>query len=751
MNKTYKVRATRAGALQVVSELTSSVAAIGTKTVAAVATTMVAGAAIAAIPAEVPSGEDTQTVTTAIGWSDVANEKHQNFVFSGVTDKGQSALLSASTSGTFAKTMFVIGDASKEYGTGIWISGAEATATNTGTIYVQGKVAEGAAAKSWQLHGMGAANGATAVNQGTIEADNAYGMYVGTGSGNSTIINDTTGVIRVTTQGAGMELGAASGNKAINRGTITVEAPAADKINDYQFTHGVLIQESSDNEFTNYGTIDATNGRSAIEVKKTGTDNNTINLEAGSRVLGLVHVDAAATNTTLNLKGMQGSLLLKVEAGSQNEGDHFTLNVKDGADVTLEDGQKSTIDVANVTNGTLTASLKNPDDNTILELSLEEQGTFNLKEKNSTLIDGVIIAHDATWNLKGGRLAVAGQTWTGNFRVGTNPSKSENKGTGTLNVSAGGYTFADMSVRNTGTVNVAGGELTVNALDISKTGTVTVGTDAQTNAVGGTLRVNGSLTIASAGTSGRLTLNNGTVETVASNVYKAATEGEDPFVLTDAWNKVAFGQYADVDLVLNDVGEYDLAAYQAVQNLLGDNKSKVDLVLNGTFKPAENATIGQMVGNAAANNTISVGETKEGTVTATLTGDVGVGALGVDAGTTTVQFTDNNTLSLAGQNGTVLSQNVETLEVTGTLALGILSTDTATVNAETVKAGTLEVNGDFAAQAVQVTSSLDVAEEAQFVADTITLGTNAGGEIHGYLEADTVAREVSSGASFKEQ
>ena len=559
MNKTYKVRATRTGALQVVSELTSSVAAIGTKTVVAVATTMVAGAAIAAIPT-VPSGQDTKTVSTTIDWSEV--EKYQNFVFKGVEDKDKSALLSASTSETFAKTMFVIGDASKEYGTGIWASGAKVIATNTGTIYVQGTVAGDAPATSWRLHGMGAADGATAVNRGTIEADNAYGMYVGTGSGSSTIINDTTGVIVVTTQGAGMELGGASGSKAFNHGTITVEAPAADKINDYQFTHGVLIQESSDNEFTNYGTIDATNGTSAIEVKKTGTDNNTINLEAGSRVLGLVHVDAAATNTTLNLKGMQGSLLLKVEAGSQEEGDHFTLNVKDGADVTLEDGQKSTIDVANITNGTLTASLKNPDDNTILELSLEEQGTFNLKEKNSTLIDGVIIAHNATWNLNGGRLAVAGQTWTGNFRVGTNPSKSENKGTGTLNVSAGGYTFADMSVRNTGTVKVAGGELTVYALDISKTGEVTVGTDAQTNAVSGTLRVNGALTIASAGTSGRLTLNNGTFETVASNVYKAATEGEDPFVLTDAWNKVAFGQYADVDLVLNDVGEYDLAAWR---------------------------------------------------------------------------------------------------------------------------------------------------------------------------------------------
>lgn len=217
MNKTYKVRATRTGALQVVSELTSSVAAIGTKTVVTVATTMVAGAAIAAIPA-VPSGEDTQTVTTAIGWSGVANEKYQNFVFWGVTDKDKSALLSVSESGIFAKTMFVIGDANDEYGTGIWISGAEKTATNAGTIYVQGKGAKGTEATSWQLHGMGAANGAMAVNQGTIEADNAYGMYVGTGSGSSTIINDTTGVIRVTTQGAGMELGPRAGTRPSTAG-----------------------------------------------------------------------------------------------------------------------------------------------------------------------------------------------------------------------------------------------------------------------------------------------------------------------------------------------------------------------------------------------------------------------------------------------------------------------------------------------------------------------------------------------------
>ena len=746
MNKTYKVRATRTGALQVVSELTSSVAAIGTKTVVTVATTMVAGAAIAAIPAEVPSGEDTLTVTEtkAIGWSDVANEKYQNFVFGGVTNQGESAFLSASTSGTFAKTMFVIGDASDEYGTGIWATGANVTATNTGTIYVQGEVAKGAAAKSYQLHGMGAADGATAVNQGTIEADNAYGMYVGTGSGSSTIINDTTGVIVVTTQGAGMELGAASGNKAINRGTITAGAPAAGEINKLKFTHGVLIQDSSNNTFTNYGTIDATNGSSAIEVKKVdtdkNTDQNTINLEAGSRVLGLVHVAAAATNTTLNLNGMQGSLRLQVEKGSQVTGAHFTLNVKDGANVTLEDGQKSTIDVANVTNGTLTASIFQ-EDNAFKTVNLEEQGVFNITKLNSkttaeaTDNDRLLLAYDSTYNLNGGRLAVAGQTYTGDIRVGTNPSKSEDKGEGTLKVSAGSYTFADMSVRNSGTVNVAGGELTVNALDISKSGKVTVD--------GGTMRVNGALTIASAGTSGRLTLNNGTFETAASNVY-AASQTAHQFTKTDAWNKVSLDDSADIDLVLNGVDEYDIDDYTALQKLVGD-ASKVNLVLNGTFKPAEGATIGQMVGNAAANNTISVGETKEGTVTATLTGDVGVGALGVDAGTTTVKFTDNNTLSLAGQNGTVLSHDVKTLEVAGTLALGILSTDSATVNAETVKAGTLEVNGDFTAQNVTLTGTSTVStvgQGAKLVLDTLSATNGGTMTVEGAMAVTNVAANV---------
>lgn len=750
MNKTYKVRATRTGALQVVSELTSSVAAIGTKTVVAVATTMVAGAAIAAIPAEVPSGEDTLTVTEkkAIGWNDVANEQYQNFVFEGVENKNENnrALLSASTSGTFAKTMFVIGDAPEEFGTGIWVTGAKTTATNTGTIYVQGKVAEGAAATSYQLHGMGAADGATAVNQGTIEADNAYGMFVGSGSVSSTIINDTTGVIRVTTQGAGMELGAASGSKAINRGTITVEAPATDEINKLKFTHGVLIKDQAEATFTNTGTITATAANtSAIEIQ---TDKMsveaTVNLEGSSAIDGLIKISSMnASNVAtveLNAKGVTDTFKLKADETSS-----VTLNILEGANITLEDGQDSTIDEANIKNGTLTASIFQ-EDNAFKTVNLEEQGVFNITKLNSkttadaTDNDRLLLAYDSTYNLNGGRLAVAGQTYTGDIRVGTNPSKSEseNKGKGTLNVSAGSYTFADMSVRNTGTVNVKGGELTVGALDISKSGTVTVD--------GGTMRVNGALTIA--GTAGgRLTLDQGTFETAALNVY-AASQTEHQFTKTDAWGKVSLDSNADIDLVLNGVGDYDIEDYKALQTLVGD-ASKVNLVLNGTFKPAENATIGSMVGNAGANDTISIGGelTEAGAVTVTLEKDVGVGALGVETGTKTVTLTNTNkTLSLAGQNGTVLSHDVKTLEVAGTLALGILSTDSATVNAETVKAGTLEVNGDFTAQNVTLTGASTVStvgQGAKLVLDTLSATSGGTMTVEGAMAVTNVAANVT--------
>lgn len=748
MNKTYKVRATRTGALQVVSELTSSVAAIGVKTVAAVATTVVAGAAVAAIPAEVPSGEDTQTVTTAIGWSDVANEQYQNFVFSGVTDKNQSALLSSSTSGTFAKTMFVIGDASNEYGTGIWIFGAEATAINTGTIYVQGKVADGAAAKSWQLHGMGAANGAKAVNQGTIEADNAYGMYVGTGSGSSTIINDTTGVIRVTTQGAGMELGAASGNKAINRGTITVEAPAADKINDYQFTHGVLIQESSGNEFTNYGTIDATNGTSAIEVKKTGTDNNTINLEAGSRVLGLVHVDAAAKNTTLNLNGMQGSLLLQVDevkdTGTKDTDKHFTLNVNDGADVTLQtttaekDDEVSVIDVANIRNGRLTASIFQSGttlNNAFREVTIGENGIFNIEALNSRTTgtaatdpaNRLLLAYSADYKLKGGRLQVAGQDYTGALKIGTN---SDTKGSGELTVVSGNYTFSDVEVAPKGTLTLEGGRLSVSN---TLTATGRAGDSAARGKIqftGGTLSVQGSQIFVKNGTGTEanwdttevvgLMSGSGVVELIDSFEYSLA-------VLKDAQSKLTGGSknlqlvFANGKLVL---GQNEALTGDQIGGLnLADQTAKAD---DGSFALKSNTDT-----TVAA---IDFGNAEKETVTITANNSSGSSTDGAGA------------LVLSGDNGDVfasLADTTKTVDVTGALTLGNNTEASGNVNVETLQVDTLKVQGDFTAQTVELTGSNSTVQQgARLVLDTLN-GSGKSMSVSGTMAVTNVAANVT--------
>ena len=716
MNKTYKVRATRTGALQVVSELTSSVAAIGTKTVVTVATTMVAGAAIAAIPAEVPSGEDTLTVTEtkAIGWSDVANEKYQNFVFSGVTDKNKSALLSASTSGTFAKTMFVIGDASNEYGTGIWISGAKATATNTGTIYVQGKVAKDAA-KSWQLHGMGAADGATAVNQDTIEADNAYGMYVGTGSVSSTIINDTTGVIRVTTQGAGMELGGASGSKAINRGTITVEAPAADAINTLKFTHGVLIKDQTEATFTNTGTITATAANtSAIEIQTDKMSvNATVNLEGSSAIDGLIKISSMnASNVAtveLNAKGVTDTFKLKADETSS-----VTLNILEGANITLEDGQGAHIDAAKIENGTLTASIFQSN-NVFTNVNIGEQGVFNITALNSRT-DGtaatdpanrLLLAFGANYKLEGGRLQVAGQDYTGALKIGT---ASEKKGSGELTVVSGNYAFSDVEVAPKGKLTLEGGRLSV-----SNTLKATGGTkDPARGAIefkGGTLSVQGSQIFVKNGTGTKA--NWDTTEVVSLMYGTGVVELTDSFEYSLAYLRKA-------QETLNKGAKNTLqVAFVNGKLVLGQNEALTGDQIGGLNLADQTATAGDDGSFALKSNTdttvaaIDFGNAEKETVTITANNSSGSSTDGAGA------------LVLSGNNGNVfagLADTTKTVDVTGALTLGNNTEASGNVNVETLQVDDLTVVGTFTANNVKVDSTATVDAGAAFTVNSLSGG-----------------------------
>lgn len=743
MNKTYKVRATRTGALQVVSELTSSVAAIGTKTVVAVATTMVAGAAIAAIPAAPTGGEGNVINDKAITWDLVEADANQNFVYNAAStqDSGDD-FLTATEKKAFGKTMWVVAEEGK-YATGIYAVGTGVTATNTGTIYVQGKVDADGSASSWQLHGMGAGNGATAVNVGTIEVENAYGMYVGNSDSTAnetkpTIINN--GTIRVYKQGVGMELGGVTKSTAENNGTI--EVVSAEEVNKETWAHGVLIKDQAKATFTNTGTITATAANtSAIEIQ---TDKMsveaTVNLEGSSAIDGLIKISSKDTSNVatveLNAKGVTDTFKLKADANS-----NVTLNILDGANVTLEDGQDSTIDVAKITNGTLTASIFQ-EDNAFKTVYLEEQGVFNIKELNSkttTDNDRLLLAYDSTYNLNGGRLAVAGQTYTGDIRVGTNPSTvtPTNKGKGMLNVSAGSYTFADMSVRDQGEVNVTGGKLSVADLDVVRGGKVIVN--------GGTLGVSGDLTLAN---KDGLTLQSGKLVTKGANVFTQAPDGKT-WGASTVWGKVT--KSGGVLEITDSITDLTLEQISKAQELI-DNSNMVQVsFVNATIKAGQELTGGNVGGLYLENET---GTATDGSFSVSSSADTVLAAVDFGGkeptatpGAVKIQ-TNDGALVLSGNDGNVfsgLNANTKTVDVTGSLVLGNDAEATGTVNVETLQVDDLTVVGTFTANNVTVdttgtTGTVEVDAGAAFTVNSLSGGTT---KVSGTLDVTEVKADTN--------
>ena len=304
MNSTFKVVFNKArGALMVVNKVTSSVQGKGTKTVVAAAVaTMLAGVAGSTMAAEwVEAPKDAATSAPA-DWKLDKNAYH----FSTKNTEAPGAFLGASEKDktfTFDKSLWVNGVEQDTRATGLWAANGS-TIKNTGKIYVTGKT-------SWQNHAMGAADGAKAINAGTIVAKNAYGMFIGTsenGTKTPTIQND--GRIVVEGQGAGFELGGADVKGiGINNGTITV-GEVFDKAED-KWAHGVLINVANQT-FTNNGTINATaEGTSAIEVKD-DANNTALKFGAKSDVNGLVHL--AAGNTTLTFDGNGGDVFKNLGA-----------------------------------------------------------------------------------------------------------------------------------------------------------------------------------------------------------------------------------------------------------------------------------------------------------------------------------------------------------------------------------------------------------------------------------------------------
>lgn len=792
MNKSFKVVFNKArGALMVVNEVTSSVQAKGTKTVIAAA--VAALAASGAMATEwVKPPEELKTVQEEQKWEVLKEGSSFAFVLDDKAEKKQGAFLAARKEGlTFDKDLWVSGNTSDAEATGI--SAVKVTATNTGRIFVT----SGENGKAWKNHGMLAENGGTAVNNGLIVAKNGYGMAVETAAPASTIINNDRIVVEDT--GVGMELGGHDGSKGENHGTIAVGMPAE---GEDSFTHGVLIKDSSDNTFTNYGTIEAAEGTTeagkyatAIEIQKEDAqtvENNTLNFEAGSKVVGEVHIQDGVKGTVINANGFKGELDLN------NESEELTINVKDGADLELLDGKDataSTISNVVIENGRLSASIWQSyaggkdgktklADYAIKNVTVHEGGVFNVTKLNSVWDDPttevvesankdaeknqLLIKGDkdvgANWTLAGGALQEAGQNFIRHLKVGTSSDK------GSFTIESGDYSYNSLTLGKAGTTTVNGGSLTVGHLTLSDGNTnnsalVYVG-DNGSLTVNGTLSAKGTYTAQDDGkagvyVTGDLTLGSnakldlgdkaltidGELNAAQNQIFKA-TEGEDgttTYTLAEGVDKIVFTDGAGL-LLSDNVSMTQKDFTEFLQGLEGSWKGAAPDIVFTNVAFQGDVTFDTKLGYNAYATEVEAGEgafDNKNTTTLKVDDDVAVGALKVDAGTDVVDLNHDadKKFVFAGLGGNVITgvDHVTTITSDGEVTLGWDETSKGVVNAKTLEANKLYVSGQFKAENVKVKSGT-IEALGSLTLESLTQAEGAAAE-------DTF--EVSQGATLE--
>lgn len=743
MNSTFKVVFNKArGALMVVNEVTSSVQAKGTKTVVAAAVaTMIAGVAGTAMAAEwevAPEGLEaaTDTVITDANWAAI---KDQNAFELTASDKeAKKPWASVAKDQTFDKTLWVSGAGAKAHASGFGVSGEKVKFTNKGTIYVT----SGKDGVNYQNDAIWAGNGATAINEGKIVAKDAYGMRVGTGDTASKIVNN--GSIYVESTGAGMELGGAANSEAVNNGLISVGDVNTESKQALDFGHGVLIQDQTGAKFTNNGTITAGKGATAIEVK--GNVNNTaLNFGAKSDVNGLVHL--AAGKTTLKFDGTVDTMKIKTEQQEGKAAVAAHLDLQNNANITLEDGQKSTYETVTLDDSRLNASIWGAD-NTFKTVTVNEGSIFNITKLNSRVDlksdadlpkDQLLIARDQSFTYDHAQMHVAGKVFTGNLKVGTLDQK------GTVTLKGGEHNFSNLIVGANGSafnlgekavVTVGGlhlyhgegtaGKVVVNDSTLINTGALTFEPIADKYTAAGTLK-----------------LENGTFQTAATDFFKkkeaaAAEAAAQPEY--EATGNAAFLSGNGTLNLTSTAFEYSLADLEKAQNLI-DSKNTIRIVFaNGTLKLGE----GEKLDATSVSGRILAPYTGEADTDGSfaITDRATVGAIDFkavkDKEATTINLGNTQAaLTLAGNGGDVfknLGAKVTTV-TTGDLVLGTAG-NSGNVNVDTLKTDALTVAGDFSARAVEVTSAQI---DGMLTADSLALTGNVketASELSGNVELD---------------
>lgn len=260
-----------------------------TKTILASSILMAISASALAVevPAWAPVGEATP-VGTPSALTQFDDDSYYVKTSSDSTNEGFN-----SGNATFDKKLW-IEQANKDHRAFGFLAGSGQTATNAknGLIYVKGTT-EG----FWKVKAMMATAGGTIVNEGTIVADNAYGMMITNTDGN-TIKNK--GKIVVLNNGVAMDFAGSSTSNVkfgtvVNTGDLIVQG-------DGDLKAVRIAEDATGVTFTNEGLISATGTKAkAISVENTDV---TVTLQNGSQVDGLVDLEQ---DTALNLTNLESA------------------------------------------------------------------------------------------------------------------------------------------------------------------------------------------------------------------------------------------------------------------------------------------------------------------------------------------------------------------------------------------------------------------------------------------------------------
>lgn len=685
MNRTFKVVFSKVrGTMVVASEAAATPHKKAAKTVIAAAAALAMGTVMAQ---EWAPESALDLVNTPVTQGQLEGNSQFDYTLDGAQTGG---FLSVSEGEViFGKDVWVTGTNSAR-SHALHAKGDKVELTNTGNIYVQA----GEGADSWSQKGMIVGDGAKIINEGNIVAKNAYGMTIENNGKASNIFNN--GRIDVLEQGAGIELGGVAGSLAVNNGTITV-GEITEERSGLIFGHGVLIN-TSNNTFVNNGTISAEGeNASAIEVKD-GATGATVILGSTSKVLGKIHFSDTVEHSRLIANGAVDTIDLVSEAGD------LELDIVNGANLTLKDGNASTYGEVNIDDGRLNASIWQ-DDNKFKHVNVNEGGIFNVTKLNSggdpaepSTHNKLLLAKGSSYTLNGGKLFVAGSEWQEALKVGEADTE------GTLTIASGSYNYSTLEVAKQGTVNVKYGELTVGDLSFSNgkvgnEGSVVIAQD-------GSMNINGKLTAGGAGQDALQV--DGILKTNHSNFFNRTEDGQG--WTTEDSNIALVGGTGVLDLT-GFTDSYTLGQLKKIQDLFGAGMqvslSEGTLNLEGKALTGTNASgfyLADQVGQAEDGSFKVTDETTLGSINFGNSETASVSGAG-----------EGKLLTLKGNGSDIFhfdpESTVDTVEATD-LQLGSSVTSSGNVNVETLKvSGKFEVVGNYTAQNIEVTAGTEALVE----------------------------------------